>query len=296
MTAMRDESALFFLSLLRENLPIRRLIDADYTFLNEELATALYAMEGIQGAEMRRVKLDDPNRGGIIGHGSILAVTSNYKDTSPVKRGNYILETLLGTPPPPPPPNAGVLDEDVQKLKEMSFREKLERHSRDETCRVCHSRIDPLGFSLENFDFFGRWRDSYHFRSRVEDPAEADEVAVVEDVDAFAETRYYKNVYKPIDAAGSLPDGTRFTGPAGLKGALLDRRHDDLVRQVVSKMLSYALGRQLEYYDEPAVRKIIAALEDDDYRFQTLLRTVVASYPFQYKKNPSEESARVAGN
>ncbi len=296
MTAMRDESALFFLSLLRDNLPIRRLIDADYTFLNEELATALYAMEGIQDAEMRRVKLDDPNRGGIIGHGSILAVTSNYKDTSPVKRGNYILETLLGTPPPPPPPNAGVLDEDVQKLKEMSFREKLERHSRDETCRVCHSRIDPLGFSLENFDFFGRWRDSYHFRSRVEDPAEADEVAVVEDVDAFAETRYYKNVYKPIDAAGSLPDGTRFTGPAGLKGALLDRRHDDLVRQVVSKMLSYALGRQLEYYDEPAVRKIITALEDDDYRFQTLLRTVVASYPFQYKKNPSEESARVAGN
>ena len=185
MTSMRDESALFFLSLLRDNLPIRRLIDADYTFLNEELATALYAMEGIQGAEMRRVKLDDPNRGGIIGHGSILAVTSNYKDTSPVKRGNYILETLLGTPPPPPPPNAGVLDEDVQKLKEMSFREKLERHSRDETCRVCHSRIDPLGFSLENFDFFGRWRDSYHFRSRVEDPAEADEVAVVEDVDAF---------------------------------------------------------------------------------------------------------------
>ena len=296
MTSMRDESALFFLSLLRDNLPIRRLIDADYTFLNEELATSLYAMEGIQGPEMRRVKLDDPNRGGIIGHGSIMAVTSNYKDTSPVKRGNYILETLLGTPPPPPPPNAGVLDEDVQKLKEMSFREKLERHSRDETCRVCHSRIDPLGFSLENFDFFGRWRDSYHFRSRVEHPAEADEVAVVEDVDAFAETRYYKNVYKPIDAAGSLPDGTRFTGPAGLKRALIDRRHDDLVRQVVSKMLSYALGRQLEYYDEPAVRKIIAALEDDDYRFQTLLRTVVTSYPFQYKKNPSEASARVAEN
>jgi len=291
MTSMRDESAMFFLSLLRDNLPIRRLIDADYTYVNEELATALYAIDGIQGPEMRRVVLDDPNRGGIIGHGSIMAVTSNYKDTSPVKRGNYILETLLGTPPPPPPANAGVLGEEVQKLKEMSFREKLEMHSSNEACRVCHSRIDPLGFSLENFDFFGRWRDAYHFRSRVEDPDEADEVAVVEDVDAFAETRYYKNTYKPIDAAGSLPDGTRFTGPAGLKRALLDQRHDDLVRQVISKMLSYALGRQLEYYDEPAVRTIVAALEDDDYRFRTLLRSVVTSYPFQYKKNPLDESA-----
>ena len=288
MTSMRDESALFFLSLLRDDLPIRRLIDANYTFVNEELASTLYGMDDVRGEHMRRVTFDDPNRGGILGHGSIMAVTSNYKDTSPVKRGNYILETLLGTPPPPPPANAGVLTDEVQKLKEMSFREKLEMHSRNETCRVCHSKIDPLGFSLENFDFFGRWRDAYHFRARVEDPDEADEVRVVEDVDAFGETRYYKNTYKPIDARGSLPDGTRFTGPAGLKRALLEHRHDDLVRQVVSRMLSYALGRQLEYYDEPAVRKILAALEDDDYRFQTLLREVVASYPFLYKKSPAE--------
>ena len=291
MDSMRDESALFFLSLLRDNLPIRRLIDADFTYLNEELATTLYGIRGVEGPDMRRVELFDPNRGGILSHGSIMAVTSNYKDTSPVKRGNYILETLLGTPPPPPPPNAGVLDEEVSKLKEMSFREKLEQHSSDETCRVCHSRIDPLGFSLENFDFFGRWRDSYHFRTRVEDPNEADESAIVEDVDAFTELRYYKNIYKAIDAAGSLPNGTTFTGPAGLKRALLDHRHDDLVRQVVSKMLSYALGRQLEYYDEPAVRKILAALEADEYRFQTLLRSVVLSYPFQYKKNPNGEAS-----
>ena len=290
MTAMREESALFFLSLLRDDLPIRRLIDADYTFVNEELATALYAIEGIRGPQMRRIRFDDPNRGGIIGQGSILAVTSNYKDTSPVKRGNYILETLLGTPPPPPPADAGVLDEEVQKLKQMSFREKLEMHSSNEACRVCHSRIDPLGFSLENFDYFGRWREAYHFRTRVEDPEETDEVKVVEDVDAFAETRYYKNTYKTIDAAGSLPDGTSFTGPAGLKRALLDQRHDDLVRQVASKMLSYALGRQLEYYDEPAVRRIITELETNEYRFQTLLKAVVRSYPFQFKKNPTEET------
>ena len=282
MSAMRAESAMFFMSLLRDNQPIARLIDATYTFVNEELATTLYGMEGVQGSHMRRVALDDPNRGGIFGQGSIMALTSNYKETSPVKRGNYILETVLGTPPPPPPPNAGILDEEVQNQKGLSFREKLELHSRNETCRVCHSKIDPLGFSLENFDYFGRWRDSYRFRIKVDNPEDADVVREEEKL-------YFKNVVKKIDAAGALPDGTPFTGPAGLKRAILEKRYDDLVRQVVSKMLAYALGRQLEYYDEPAVRKIMATLKDDDDRFQTLLLAVVTSYPFQYKKAPSEE-------
>ena len=289
MTAMRNESAMFFMSLLRDDQPIRRLIDADYTFVNQELATTLYGWDGIKGEQMRRVRLKDPNRGGILGQGSILALTSNYKETSPVKRGNYILETVLGTPPPPPPPNAGVLDEEVQNLKGLSFREKLEMHSSNETCRACHSRIDPLGFSLENFDYFGRWRDSYHFRTKVDKREDGDEVVIVEDTNVFTEERYYKNVYKEIDAAGALPDGTSFSGPTGLKRSLLAQRHDDLVRQVVSRMLSYALGRQLEYYDESAVRRIIGALEDNDYRFQTLLQGVASSYPFQYKKNPSKE-------
>lgn len=292
MTAMRDETSLFFMSLLRGNQPIRRLIDADYTFVNEELATTLYGMERVVGERMRRVALDDPDRGGILGHGSILALTSNYKDTSPVKRGHYVLDTLLGTPPPPPPPNAGVLDEEVADLRNKSFREKLEMHSSNETCRVCHSQIDPIGFALENFDYFGRWRDSYRFRTRVETEAEADEVRVVDDTNVFAEKRFYKNIHTPIAATGALPSGTTFTGPAGLKWALLDERHDDLVRQTVSKTLAYALSRQLEYYDEPAVRGIIAALEDDGFRFQTLLRAVVASYPFQYKKHPDEEPTR----
>ena len=285
MTAMRDESSMFFMSLLRDKQPIRRLIDANYTFVNAELATTLYGMEGVAGEQMRRVRLDNPDRGGILGHGSILALTSNYKDTSPVKRGHYVLDTLLGTPPPPPPPNAGVLDEQVADLRNKSFREKLEMHSGNETCRVCHSQIDPIGFGLENFDYFGRWRDSYDFRSRVETEAEANEVRVVDDTNVFAEMRYYKTIHTPIAAEGALPSGTTFTGPAGLKRALLGERHDDLVRQTVSKTLAYALGRQLEYYDEPAVRHIIAALEDDGFRFQTLLQAVVASYPFQYKKH-----------
>ena len=287
MTAMRDESSMFFLSLVRDNRPIRALIDADYTFVNQELATTLYGMEGITGDEMRRVPVTDPNRGGILGHGSILAVTSNYKDTSPVKRGHYILDVLLGTPPPPPPPGAGVLSEEVADLRKLSFREKLEMHSSNETCRACHSRIDPIGFSLETFDYFGRWREAYHFRERVETEEEADEIRIVEDTNVFQERRFYRNTYTPINTAGSLPDGPSFEGPVGLKRALLAERHDDLVRQTASKMLAYALGRQLEYYDEPAVRKIIAALEADDFRFRTLIHGIVASYPFQYKRQPA---------
>ena len=288
MTAMRQETGLFFMSLIRDNQPIRQLLDADYTYLNEELATTLYGMPEITGNEMRRVLVADPNRGGILGHGSILALTSNYKDTSPVKRGHYVLDTILGTPPPPPPSNAGVLSEEVADLKKLSFREKVELHSSNPTCRACHSRIDPIGFSLENFDYFGRWRDSYHYRERVDSEEEADEIRTVEDTNVFSEKRFYKNTYTPIVAEGRLPSGTAFDGPAELKQTLLTERHDDLVRQTVSKMLSYALGRQLEYYDEPAVREIIAALEADDYRFQTLVRAIVDSYPFRYKKNPVE--------
>ncbi|MEE2610497.1 MAG: DUF1588 domain-containing protein, partial [Acidobacteriota bacterium] len=205
--------------------------------------------------------------GGVIGQPSILALTSNYKDTSPVKRGNYVLDVLLGTPPPPPPPNAGILSEEVADLRGLSFREKLEMHSKNETCRACHSKIDPIGFSLENFDYFGRWRDAYHFRQRVEDPMEADETIEIEtETSPEPILRHYKNTQRTIVATGALPDGTSFDGPAGLKRALIDTRHDDLVRQVVSKMLAYALGRQLEYYDEPAVRSIISALDQNEYR------------------------------
>ena len=291
MKAMRDESSLFFLSLLRQNLPVRTLIDADYTYVNEELATTLYEMEGVSGAHMRRVNIENPNRGGILGHASILALTSSYMDTSPVKRGKYVLDTLLGTPPPEPPPNVGVLSEEVAELKDLSFREKIAMHSRNEYCRGCHSRIDPIGFSLENFDYFGRWRDNYQFKQRVDTAEEADESFEIQtETSPDPVMIHLKTIRRDIASFGSLPGGPEFSGPAGLKQALLTDRHDDLVRQVVSKMLAYALGRQLEYYDEPAVRTIISALEGDEYRFQTLLQGIVASYPFQYKKEPSGES------
>ena len=276
MDAMRAESSLFFLSLLLENQPIPRLIDADYTFLNQELAETLYGMAGIEGTAMRRVRLDNPNRGGVLGQGSTLAVTSNYNQTSPVKRGHWILDVLLGTPPPPPPPNAGVLKDEIKSQTDLTFREKIALHSSDETCRACHAKMDPLGFSLENFDYFGRWRDDYTFRIRIEDPADPN-------IDPDSN---FRKVVKRIDATGRLPEGAEFDGPAGLKRALLEQRQDDLVRQTASKMLSYALGRQLEYFDEPAIRKILSALEENDLRFQTLLDEIVMSYPFQYKKRP----------
>ena len=286
MTAMRDETSMFFMSLVRDNLPIRTLIDADFTYVNEELATTLYNIEGVVGDHMRRIEVSDPNRGGILGHASILALTSNYTTTSPVKRGVYVLDTILGTPPPEPPPNVGVLSQELQEMREMSFREKVEMHSSNEYCRGCHSRIDPIGFSMENFSFFGQWRDTYDFRVRVDSEEEADESIVI-NTESSPEpvTIHFKTTKRRISSQGSLPEGEGFDGPSGLKQALLKDRYEDVVRQVVSKMLSYSLGRQLEYYDEPAVRSIIAALEENEFSFQTLIQKVVASYPFRYKKN-----------
>ena len=260
MQAMKDESALFFESLIREDRPISQLIDADYTYLNEELARH-YSIDGIEGESMRRASLSNRNRGGIFGQGSLLAVTSFPHRTSPVVRGKWILSDVLGTPPPPPPPDAGELARDIRRKRSLTVRQKLEIHRENPRCSGCHSKIDPLGFSLENFDLFGRWREKYRGR--------------------------------PIDARGRLPDGTEFTGPVGLKKIIVEQRIGDLARQVTRKMLSYALGRQLEYYDETAVRKIVRVLEQNDYGFQTLIDEIVRSYPFQYKKNRAAPRERV---
>ena len=268
MEAMRNETAMFVVSLLRENRKVDELIDADYTFVNEELATTLYEIEDVKGEQMRRVALKDRNRGGILTQPSVLAVTSGHFQTSPIKRGIYVLETILGTPPPPPPPDAGELDEELEENERLSFREKLEMHSQEETCRACHAKIDPFGLAMENFDYFGRWRDSYGSRRRSRRRA------------------------KPIDASAVLDDGTRVEGPRGIKQVILEERREDFVRQLVSKMLAYGLGRQLEYYDEMAIQKIMTDLEDDDYRFQTLIHGVASSYPFQHRKNPAEEPSQ----
>jgi len=229
--------------------------------MNEELARTLYRIDGIEGSQMQRVSLDDPNRGGLLSQPAVLTVTSSFFDTSPIKRGIFVLDALLGTPPPPPPPDAGEISPKLRRNRKLSFREKLELHSSDASCRACHAQIDPFGFALENFDYFGRWRENYGRR-------------------------------QPIDNTARLSSGASFEGPAGLKEFLLESRYDELVRQVAAKLLAYALGRQLDYYDEPALREIEAELEANEFRFQTLLQAVVSSYPFQYRKNPLEEATR----
>ena len=251
MAAMRKETSMFFNELIRKNRPVTELIDADFTYLNEELARH-YGIEGVKGSRMRRVRLGESVRGGILGHGSILACTSFPGRTSPVVRGNWILTEILGTPTPPPPPDAGELSERISENRRLNARQKLELHSRKASCKACHSLIDPLGFSLENFDWFGRWRE--------------------------------ENRGKKIDSRGRLPDGTRFEGVQGLKKVLTERRKGELASQLIRKLLSYALGRQLQYYDEGVVRKIAAKIEKGDLRFNSLIAAVVRSYPFRYKK------------
>ncbi|MEM1442691.1 MAG: DUF1592 domain-containing protein [Verrucomicrobiota bacterium] len=249
MAAMRDETAYFFHSLVRENAPVSRLIDADYTFLNAELAR-FYGFEGVEGHEMRRVKVDTKQRGGVFGHASVLAATSFPDRTSPVVRGKWILETLLGTPPPPPPPNVAEIEvEEDGRRAAASLRRKLERHRSSKQCAGCHSQIDPLGFALESYADFGQWRSG-------------------------------------VDNRGSLPNGAQFRGPEGLKMALIDTRIDDLGSQAIRKMLAYALGRQLEFYDEAVVKEIAAKIGPTGYRLGDLVFEITDSYPFTTKRIP----------
>ena len=247
MGAMKKESAMGFTSLIRENKPLTELIQSKTTYVNEELAK-FYKMKGVKGDHMRRVVHTDKRRYGLFGQASVLAVTSTPHRTSPIRRGEWILDSLLGTPPPPPPSDAGELDEGIEENRKLTFRQKLEMHSKDPRCNSCHREMDPLGFSLENYDWFGRWRTKSRGRS--------------------------------IDSKG-----TEFDGPIGLRDVLTGEKMDDLARQVTRKMLSYALGRQLEYYDEPAIQKILVVFKKDNYRMQTLLREVCASYPFNFRKN-----------
>ena len=252
MKAMREETARFVHSLIIENAPVVRLIDARYTFLNEELAR-FYRIPGVKGEEMRRVPLETSRRGGLLGHASVLAATSFPDRTSPVVRGTWILSTLLGTPPPPPPPNVPEIDVDERGREGVrNLRQQLERHRQSARCAGCHSRIDPLGFALENYAEFGQWRGG-------------------------------------VDNQGMLPNGARFRGPEGLKIALREWRLDDLGTQVIRKMLAYALGRQLEYYDEATVRRIAAALKPTGYPMGEMLKEITGSIPFTMRRLPSPD-------
>lgn len=248
--AMLSETTLFFAAIVREDRSVLDLLDADFTFLNERLAKH-YGIRGVEGPEFRRVQLTNPDRGGVLAQASVLTVTSNPTRTSPVKRGKWVLEQLLGAPPPPPPPGAGELKDDEQVAKQGSLRERTEQHRANPACASCHALMDPLGFGLENFDATGAWRDR--------------------------DGAFF------IDPSGVLVDGSAFKGPKELK-TLLKNKKDEFGRCFTEKMLTYALGRGLEPYDKCAVDDIASALARDGYRFSTLIQQVVASDPFQKRR------------
>ena len=247
--AMYDEARLFFESIVRENKSVVGFVDSDYTFLNEPLAK-LYGLEkAVLGPEMRRVKLTDKNRRGILGMPGVLATTSFPNRTSPVKRGVWVLEQVLGERIPPPPANVPTLEkQDKKKVANLTLRQRTELHQSNPTCANCHKILDPIGFGLENFDAIGRWREQ-------DDSGGA------------------------IDAAGELPGGKHFTTPKELK-AILAVRKDDLARNLTEKLLAYALCRQLEGYDEIVVDHLMETIAKDGYRMQTILTEVITSYPF----------------
>ncbi len=255
-TTFERETELFFENIVAEDRSVLEFIDADYTFLNERLAK-YYGIPGVKGSYFRRVALKGlngkaPERGGILTQASVLMVTSYPTRTSPVLRGKWILESILNAPPPPPPPNVPTLDETASTTAK-SLRETFEKHRANVACASCHSRLDPLGFSLENFDAVGKYRS--------------------------------KEGDSPIDATGNLPDGTVIDGVPGLKKIILGRK-DEFVEGLADKLLTYALGRGLEYYDQPVVRDIRRQAEKNDYRFSSLVLAIVNSVPFEMRRVP----------
>ena len=255
--AMYDEARLFFESIVRENRSVTSFIDCDYTFLNEPLA-AIYGLEGtVTGNAMRRVQLSDGNRGGILGMPAILAATSFPNRTSPVKRGVWVLEQVLGEHVPPPPPDVPALEkQDSDAVAKLTLRQRTELHRTNAVCANCHRTLDPIGFGLENFDAIGRWRDK-------DDGGEA------------------------IDAAGELPGGKHFSSPKKLK-AIVAERVDDFSRNLVQRLLAYALCRRLEGYDEIVVDDLMQEIAADGYRMQTLISAIVTGYPFTHRRIPEE--------
>ncbi|MED5413253.1 MAG: DUF1592 domain-containing protein [Pseudomonadota bacterium] len=248
--AFQRETELFIGDQIHSDQSILQLLSADYTYINERLANH-YGISGIYGSRYRKVELDNPQRTGLLSHGSLLTVTSYPNRTSPVLRGKFILENLLGSPPPEPPPNVPALEEAGEDGRILTMREAMAQHRENPACRVCHSAMDPIGFSLENYDAVGKWRQEF--------------------------------ANQPIDASGTMPDGRMFEGPAGLRDLLLDQP-DDFVGTVTEKLLMYALGRGLEYYDMSAVRAIVREAAKQEYRWSSVILGVVESEPFRMRR------------
>jgi hypothetical protein len=246
--AMLKETELFFDAIVKEDRSILDFIDSDFTFVNERLARH-YGIPGVKGNSFRRVQLTG-ERGGLLTQASILTVTSNPTRTSPVKRGKWILDNILNTPPPPPPPDVPELEEQKGEIK-GSLRQRMEQHRAKAICASCHQRMDPLGFGFENFDGIGAWR-----------------------------TREGKFAIEP---SGTLPSGQTFKGPKELR-VVLKQKEEEFRRCLAEKMLTYALGRGLEYYDKCAVNDIAEAVKRNDYRFSSLVLAIVKSDPFQKRK------------
>jgi len=250
--AMMDEPRLLFESIIRENQKVIRFIDSDYTFLNEPLAKLYDLEQVVSGPEMRRVKLENSNRGGILGMSATLAATSFPNRTSPVRRGVWVLEQILGERVPPPPPDVPELDAQKEaNVEGLTLRQRTQLHTTDPVCATCHRILDPIGFGLENFDAIGRWRDKN--REGV-----------------------------AIDSAGALPNGAAFSTPAELK-RLLAEREIDLARNLTERLMAHALGRQLEGYDEVVIDQVMEKIAEDDYRVRTIVTEVISSYLFTHR-------------
>jgi len=250
--AFKRELELFVQSVFTDDRSVLDLLTADYTFVNERLALH-YGVPNVRGNLFRRVTLSDQNRFGLLGKGGVLTVTSYANRTAPVLRGAWILENLMGTPPAAPPPDVEGFPENKDGEKARSVREIMETHRAKPACNSCHGIMDPLGFALENFDAIGEWRSA----------------------DRWAGT--------PIDAAGKLVDGTPVTGPVDLRTTLM-RRPDQFVQTLTEKLMTYALGRSVDYYDMPAVRQIVRDAQRDNYRFSSIVMGLVKSAPCQRRK------------
>jgi mono/diheme cytochrome c family protein len=254
-SAMLQETERFFENVVREDRSILDFIDADYTFVNERLAKH-YGLSGVKGESFQRVSLTGTPRGGILTQAAVLSVTSNPTRTSPVKRGKWILENILGTPPPPPPAGVEELKDDKEAVLSGSLRQRMEQHRANPNCATCHQRMDPLGFGLENFDAIGGWR-----------------------------TREGKHA---IDPSGTLPNGQSFKGPAELR-AILKTRQEAFARCLAEKLLTYALGRGVERYDRCALDDIVRGAGKDNYKFSRLVIEIAKSDPFQKRRGKGSE-------
>jgi len=251
--SMYDEVRLLFESIVREDQSVIRFVDSDYTYLNEAVA-AIYGLQKlVKGPEMRRVRLSDGNRGGVLGMPGVLAATSFPNRTSPVKRGVWVLEQVLGEHVPAAPPDVPALDkQDQASVANLTVRQRTELHRTNAVCANCHQILDPIGFGLEKFDAIGRWRER-------------------------------DSNGQPIDAAGELPGGHRFAGPKDLK-AILGTRTSNVARNLLERLLAYGLGRKLEGYDEIVVDDLMENIAADGYRMRSLIYGVVTSYPFTHRR------------